>query len=227
MKRIGSWLMSIMLLCVPLSAFAEVSASDSMYLTSAVLSMEEWCQGLSEMAVAESTEDEVFMLNAVQNTLLLSEVVLLKAMDEGPALEKGMQELLPRELSCRDNGRNAFCQTPVMWIDDMGIYVLCDTVTRDAYLSVLMSLYQEDGAYLGSQRVEIAQRDGQTVMLIVDYDNTMCFTGRFAMRWDGERGEIIYTKTLGMNLDIVLDVSAWQSGEDIQEWTKNLLLPRQ
>ena len=50
-------------------------------------------------------------------------------------------------------------------------------------------------------------------------------TGRFAVLLSADQGKVVFTKTFGRTLEVVLNVEAWKYGEEIPEWSKDLLLP--
>lgn len=224
MKKLCAWLMMLSLLC-PTVTLAEVSPDDGLRLSNTLLATVQWDNWLTERKASGADDDESILTNMAQNILLLSQVLMLRAMDGAENLMENIGDLVVRPLTCSVSGKNLLCQMPVMWVDDMDVYATCDTVSRDDYLSAMYSLYQEDGTYLGTQRLEMARRDDTVLMLLVDYDNLMHLTGRFAARWQDGSPEILYTKTIGMNMDVVLDVSAWQSGEELSVWDSSLLRP--
>lgn len=158
-------------------------------------------------------------LNVCQN-------IHIKAMGEdGVVLRESLKDLQPRDTFCGDREDGAFSQTENVWLEDMNVYANSDAIYRDGYFSAKYSIYDDAGNYLGTQRVEHGKRNDEILMLIVDYDNIVGATGRFALRIQNGIPEVIFTKTFGMYMDIVLDVSEWQRGEEIERWDKLLLLP--
>ena len=71
----------------------------------------------------------------------------------------------------------------------------------------------------------MGKRNQQIIMLMIDYDATVDQTGRFAVLLSADQGKVVFTKTFGRTLEVVLNVEAWKNGEEIPEWSKDLLLP--
>lgn len=223
-SRVILFAMLAFVLCVNL-AMASAESEDRI-LSQIAAQMEVINRDMAAENASISDSDAQILYDLAIRALNVCQNVHIKAMgDEGVVLQESLKDLQSRDTVCGDREDGAFSRTENVWIEDMNVYANSDAVYREGYLSAKYSIYDNDGNYLGTQRVEYGKRNDQILMLIVDYDNIMGATGRFAMRIQDGIPEVIFTKTFGMHMDIILDVSEWQHGEEIKEWSKELLLP--
>lgn len=161
--------------------------------------------------------------STMDNTLLAAAAVLTDAQTAENDFTGKTGELQGYAPEIADDGK--FCASGTRWIAEIGAYCEVEVVCEEQYLSVLLTMYQNDGALVGMQKVELGRQGEEFMALLVDYDHLNWMTGRFAMLPDENTGRVIFTKTLGQTMDVVLDVKAWSEGETLESWDKDLLLP--
>lgn len=224
-KRFLILALALMWVLVGVSGKAEQELNNQKVMAEACEKLTVWENTFRTWNAAYTEDDDKTMFQLGQNVLTVSQSVILEAMSGEERNISIQNDLFYRENQCHSSEQNTYCQTSVIWMEELQCFATCDMVYRDQYVSVKYSLYDNNGIFIGTQRLEVGQRNNEAIMLVVDYDNTINATGRFAMKIDGTSSDIIFTKTLGMNLDIVLDINGWQYGENIAEWNKKLLLP--
>ena len=227
MKKLRFVLSFLLILGITLTnAFAE-SGSVSEYqsiLTQTSRAIEEWNVYLAEQT-AEITEEKTLSTLESANMMLMEAQTIQMLSLKQQCIKEQKEDMIPQERMARQTEGEEAVHTGIYWLEELGEYVSCETLFRDNYLYASQSTYTQDGAYIGTQIVELGTRDDETIVLIIDYDNTHSLTGRFAVRIKDGIGEVIFTKTIGKYLNVVLNVDMWQSGEDYGEWSKKLLLP--
>ena len=194
----------------------------------AVAELEAWNQKITELTEESAQEEEQLLGTKAQNSLSLAETVVLLTAYEEVTSAQSVGDIIQRERGVQVKKENRRLETEVFWLDAFGCYVSCDLLYREGYMYETNSMYDSEGTYLGTEILELGERDGQFVMLLIRYDAGLGATARYALLNDGESSSVVDTMTLGMHLDIVLDVDAWQSGSAQWEaWSKRLLLPAQ
>ena len=211
----------LLALLLPVCAMAEVMERES--LMDAAVQVNRWMDA-AEACVEELADEEAESLyQTMGNMLSVAVHALMDAMEpEGDFDDKvgDLQGYVPQI----NREKNSYA-SGTRWIREMGVYCEAEVSYTDNYLCSLLVMYQKDGTLIGIQRVEMAKQGEDFIALLVDYDHAEWMTGRFAMYPQQENSRVIYTKTLGQNLDIALDVKAWSEGADTGAWDKNLLLP--
>lgn len=223
-SRVVLFVLLALMLCVNLTTAA--AESEDRILSQIAAQMEVLNRDMVAAKESLSDSEAQILYDLAIRALNVCQNIHIKAMGEdGVVLRESLKDLQPRDTFCGDREDGAFSQTESVWLEDMNVYANSDVIYREGYLSAKYSIYDDAGNYLGTQRVEHGKRNDEILMLIVDYDNIVGATGRFALRIKNGMPEVIFTKTFGMHMDIVLDVSEWQRGEEIEEWDKALLLP--
>lgn len=223
-SRVVLFVLLVLALCVNLKMAA--AEGEDRILSQIAAQMEVLNLDMQTERASITDSDAQILYDLAIRALNVCQNIHIKAMGEdGVVLRESLKDLQPRDTFCGDREDGAFSQTENVWLEDMNVYANSDAIYRDGYFSAKYSIYDDAGNYLGTQRVEHGKRNDEILMLIVDYDNIVGATGRFALRIQNGIPEVIFTKTFGMYMDIVLDVSEWQRGEEIERWDKLLLLP--
>ncbi len=82
------------------------------------------------------------------------------------------------------------------------------------------------GDLVGMQRMQLAKRDDEILVALMDYNEDFSATTRFALHITQDEVRSIETGTFGITMEMVLDPHAWQMGESLGEWDKTLLYPK-
>ncbi len=223
MKKKTFIILLIATLCFSFFAAAENVGDRKDDLSRMAVEMEMWSQELEEAFSANQDTDVALILKYASEIIRITQECVLKDV-ENPVNEIQFDGLeIEPEYGVVDG--NAYYIAALHLLEGSGAYAAADVVYREGFLLARYSLYDVDGYYLATVRVETAKRENDWMILIVDYDHLDDTTGRFALKITEGKPEVIYTKTLGMNLYTVLDVSAWHQGVDFGAWNKQLLLP--
>lgn len=219
-------IIAVVFVCLAMvsGCMAEESIESRKVLAQSADEVMRWIATLDEWMAQYEGEDEQIVFDMSSNALQMSEVVLLSALIDDQVEIPADSDVFEQEFKCGAVNDNISCQTQTIWIDEIQMYAMSSVIFRDQYMLAEYSLYDAQGVYLGTQRVEVAEKDDEAILLLVDYDHTIRVTGRFAVRI-ADACDVIYTSTMGIKMDIVLDVNSWQRGESIDEWNEDLLLP--
>lgn len=167
-------------------------------------------------------EDSVFLMDQVSKALYDMRLFVMLSLEDDYILREDKGDIIYQEENCFHTDDYLLCQTP--YISVMKSYVQSDAYWRTNYLSIKTYYYDDQGRYSGSQRIDAARReDGQVLFYLNIYDPRNVISSRCVV-WMTAEGEVksLYFVTLGMVLDVYLDVDRWQSGEDIV-WDESLL----
>lgn len=224
-KVLGAIVMLLVLSLFSGAAMAELLAEQEVELIHAADAAEDWRTCIAQKKEQFTDEDSQILFGLCDNVLMLCQSGLLEDTEPQKTLTQILGEAIPRERSAGTDEESHLCNTSMVWVADMNSYITVDAYTRDGFARYECSLYNAQGDYLASGCLEIGMKDEQLMALVIDYDNLQGTTGRFAIHTDAEQREIIFTKTFGKNMKVVLDVDKWQSGAEIGAWDKALLLP--
>jgi len=220
---VRKWLMVLTAVFMLLTSTACAEELNRDALLDASTTVVEW-QVFGEEATAQlQDEDAVIMMEVMNNTLTVISSALMDAAQVENDFTGKMGELrgqLPYVDAVSGNYGSG-----TRWIDELSAYCDVQVSCENNYLCAELTMYDTEGTLLGLQRVEYGRQGEQFMALLVDYDQIQWMTGRFALYPEGISGRMIYTKTLGQTLDVVLDMRSWTQGEEIAEWNKYLLLP--
>lgn len=218
-----------LLLCLVLGAgCAAAETVDRGAYVDAVIEILDWAERLNDGVepLAEADADAVYLASVMIDTMDIAASVLLDAADASGDMSGMLGEVQCQapETYTLDGVHTVFSGSREM--EEISLVYEVTARWGDAFMVISMTLYDTGGELLGMQRLEIGEKDEALAVLLVDYDHLTEMTGRFAMKPDGEQGNVIFTKTLGQTMDVVLNVKDWAMGTaELGEWEKSLLLP--
>ena len=215
---------SVMILAIAMLLSTSLACAEdrNSFLDTAV-SVFEWQEHFNVKLDNMGHQDARMVMDTIDDALTISEWVLMDA-----ANVENDQINAVGEMQCSApemDAVNCYCTSGTRLIKEMGVYCEVEASWADEYLSVLLTMHQKDGSLVGMQKVELSRRGEEIMALLVDYDHLNWMTGRFAMLPDETSGRVIFNKTLGQTMDVVLDVKAWSEGKTLESWDKDLLLP--
>ena len=185
--------------------------------------LESWGQLLRDMDFTD--ESDIAARDLFRRTLSAVSSFCIAYASGNCSLAESADDLIQREAQYKDIGDNTIVQTEVFWLNEMSAYTVCDIIYRDDYCYATDSMYDQSGAYLGTEYLEIGQRDNNIMIALIRYDALLDMTSRYAMLIEYGAPAFIYSVSLGNHLNVVLDVNAWQQGGDVENWGTGLLLP--
>lgn len=206
------------------AACAESESYDESFLD-ATIEIDKWMQMIRELE--KNIDDEsIYVINAISVLLdtgssIMSEASKQVSYKDGMIIGDVITDL-PMYIKY-DN--SVYLESGTQHYDDLGYFYECRMEYTDAYMRLEVEFYLEDGSLAGMQKVEIAQRQDDYLLLLIDYDNDLNMTGRFAMTTQSGREDVLFTKTLGLTWTVEMDVRDWQNGTDYKTWDKALLYP--
>lgn len=218
-----------LLLCLALGAgCAAAEAADRHAYVDAVMEILDWADRLNASIepLEQADADAVYLASVMIDTMDVAASVLLDAADASGDMSGMLGEIQCQapETYTLDDVHTVFSGSREM----TEISLVYEVTGRwgENFMVLSMTLYDTMGELLGMQRLEIGEKDEELVVLLVDYDHRAELTGRFAMKPDTEKGNVIFTKTFGQTMDIVLNVKDWALGTtELGEWEQDLLLP--
>ncbi len=235
MKRVILFILIFLLLFSSSYAGAVALPEENIIGSRAITSTYEWQRFCKTRQQNTLNDNSIILLGLAQNILDMTLDVLLteNVSSENKSNLEGIDTsgtkatddyLIPQYDESEDSNNY---RTNSVYFDDINVYVQSDLLFREGYYLGKNYLLDSDGSLLAEMQVELGKRDETIALLIIDFDNTNYTTGRYILKMDEANKDddtIFFTKSFGKNMDIVLNVDAWQQGQYV-EWSEDLLLP--
>ena len=219
-KKIALYVAVMLLFAVSNAACAENERSENVFFDAA-LQIEQWNSKLVSMTETLEDENSQYLLATVINFHDVALAVFMDVANSASPLEgqAGDYKFSAPYQGTEDN----YWETGTRHIEGVEYYFEHRIMYFENYICTEMDIYRQDGTYLGSQKLEMGEKDGQLMLLFVDYDPITDMTGRFAMLPSGNNGNTIFTKTFGRTWDVTLNIRQWLAEDQDISWNKTLL----
>lgn len=187
----------------------------------AAMQIEQWNKELVSMTETIEDEDSQILLAAV---IRFHDIALTVFMDTANSPTPLEGEAGAYQFSSPyQETESHYLETGTRHIEGVDNYYEHRIEYSENYIRTEMDVYQMDGTYLGSEKLEMGKKGDQFILLFVDYDPIADMTGRFAMLPSENNGNTIFTKTFGRIWETSLDIRQWLTEDQTIFWNTSLL----
>ena len=189
----------------------------------ATMQMNSWIEELDKKREKMTDEDSNYFLSDVRENLSFYQAVLSKMQDAQSGLEDYPSYSWSR--SETDEGTITTLQAAPSQGVTGTIYVCKAEYTENDY-RVEMETYDEEGNPLHRQRLEMAAKDDEMMVMLLDYNTELDILSKFATWIQADDAQTIYLLVFGDQEEIRLNPRAWSNDhQTFETWDDTLLMP--
>ena len=226
MKRMMFILLNLVLLTSV--AFAESAMVDekSKQIMSATQTMQSWLDRLEQERQTITDEDSLFFLEQFQNIMNVSNALITISEDDTQAeVDLSAYPSYSWSQSETDEGTITTLQAAPSQGVTGTIYVCKAEYTENDY-RVEMETYDEEGNPLHKQHLEMAAKDDEMVVMLLDYNTELDILSKFATWIQADDAQTVYLLVFGDQEEIRLNPRAWSNDhQTFETWDDTLLMP--
>lgn len=226
MKRIMFIILNLVLLTSV--AFAEPAMVDekSKQIMSTTQTMQSWLDRLEQERQTITDEDSLYFLEQFQNIMNVSNALITISEDDALAeVDLSAYPSYSWSQSETDEGTITTLQAAPSQGVTGTIYVCKAEYTENDY-RVKMETYDEEGNLLHKQRLEMAAKDDEMVVMLLDYNTELDILSKFATWIQADDAQTVYLLVFGDQEEIRLNPRAWSNGhQTFETWDDTLLMP--
>lgn len=226
MKRIIFIILNLVLLTSV--AFAESAMVDekSKQIMSTTQTMQSWLDRLEQERQTITDEDSLYFLEQFQNIMNVSNALITISEDDTLAeVDLSAYPSYSWSQSETDEGTITTLQAAPSQGVTGTIYVCKAEYTENDY-RVKMETYDEEGNLLHKQRLEMAAKDDEMVVMLLDYNTELDILSKFATWIQADDAQTVYLLVFGDQEEIRLNPRAWSNGhQTFETWDDTLLMP--
>ena len=226
MKRMMFILLNLVLLTSV--AFAESAMVDekSKQIMSATQTMQSWLDRLEQERQTITDEDSLYFLEQFQNIMNVSNALITISEDDTQAeVDLSAYPSYSWSQSETDEGTITTLQAAPSQGVTGTIYVCKAEYTENDY-RVEMETYDEEGNPLHKQHLEMAAKDDEMVVMLLDYNTELDILSKFATWIQADDAQTVYLLVFGDQEEIRLNPRAWSNDhQTFETWDDTLLMP--
>ena len=226
MKRLLIMMISLVLFVS--SAVAEMSMEDERLnqVFDAVQIMQDWQNRLNQEVQTITDEKSVYFLEQFQEIMNVSNALItISAEDAQAEADLSAYPSYSWSQSETDEGTITTLQAAPSQGVTGTIYVCNAEYTENDY-RVKMETYDEEGNLLHKQRLEMAAKDDEMVVMLLDYNTELDILSKFATWIQAGDAQTVYLLVFGDQEEIRLNPRAWSNGhQTFETWDDTLLMP--
>ncbi len=226
MKRMMFILLNLVLLTS--AAFAESAMVDekSKQIMSATQTMQSWLDRLEQERQTITDEDSLFFLEQFQNIMNVSNAMITISGDDTQAeVDLSAYPSYSWSQSETDEGTITTLQAAPSQGVTGTIYVCKAEYTENDY-RVEMETYDEEGTPLHRQRLEMAAKDDEMMVMLLDYNTELDILSKFATWIQADDAQTVYLLVFGDQEEIRLNPRTWSNDhQTFETWDDTLLMP--
>ena len=226
MKRIMFIILNLVLLTSV--AFAESAMVDekSKQIMSATQTMQSWLDRLEQERQTITDEDSLYFLEQFQNIMNVSNALITISEDDTLAeVDLSAYPSYSWSQSETDEGTITTLQAAPSQGVTGTIYVCKAEYTENDY-RVEMETYDEEGNPLHKQHLEMAAKDDEMVVMLLDYNTELDILSKFATWIQADDAQTVYLLVFGDQEEIRLNPRAWSNDhQTFETWDDTLLMP--
>lgn len=226
MKRLLIMMISLVLFVS--SAVAEMSMEDERLnqVFDAVQIMQDWQNRLNQEVQTITDEKSVYFLEQFQGIMNVSNALItISAEDAQAEADLSAYPSYSWSQSETDEGTITTLQAAPSQGVTGTIYVCKAEYTENDY-RVKMETYDEEGNLLHKQRLEMAAKDDEMVVMLLDYNTELDILSKFATWIQAGDAQTVYLLVFGDQEEIRLNPHAWSNGhQTFETWDDTLLMP--
>lgn len=226
MKRMMLILLNLVLLTSV--AFAESAMVDekSKQIMSATQTMQSWLDRLEQERQTITDEDSLYFLEQFQNIMNVSNALITISEDDTQAeVDLSAYPSYSWSQSETDEGTITTLQAAPSQGVTGTIYVCKAEYTENDY-RVEMETYDEEGNPLHKQHLEMAAKDDEMVVMLLDYNTELDILSKFATWIQADDAQTVYLLVFGDQEEIRLNPRAWSNDhQTFETWDDTLLMP--
>lgn len=226
MKRIMFIILNLVLLTSV--AFAESAMVDekSKQIMSTTQTMQSWLDRLEQERQTITDEDSLYFLEQFQNIMNVSNALITISEDDTLAeVDLSAYPSYSWSQSETDEGTITTLQAAPSQGVTGTIYVCKAEYTENDY-RVEMETYDEEGNPLHKQHLEMAAKDDEMVVMLLDYNTELDILSKFATWIQADDAQTVYLLVFGDQEEIRLNPRAWSNGhQTFETWDDTLLMP--
>ena len=226
MKRIMFIILNLVLLTSV--AFAESAMVDekSKQIMSTTQAMQSWLDRLEQERQTITDEDSLYFLEQFQNIMNVSNALITISEDDTQAeADLSAYPSYSWSQSETDEGTITTLQAAPSQGVTGTIYVCKAEYTENDY-RVEMETYDEEGNPLHKQHLEMAAKDDEMVVMLLDYNTELDILSKFATWIQADDAQTVYLLVFGDQEEIRLNPRAWSNDhQTFETWDDTLLMP--
>ena len=226
MKRLLIMMISLVLFVS--SAVAEMSMEDERLnqVFDAVQIMQDWQNRLNQEVQTITDEKSVYFLEQFQEIMNVSNALItISAEDAQAEADLSAYPSYSWSQSETDEGTITTLQAAPSQGVTGTIYVCNAEYTENDY-RVKMETYDEEGNLLHKQRLEMAAKDDEMVVMLLDYNTELDILSKFATWIQAGDAQTVYLLVFGDQEEIRLNPRAWSNDhQTFETWDDTLLMP--
>ena len=226
MKRMMFILLNLVLLTSV--AFAESAMVDekSKQIMSATQTMQSWLDRLEQERQTITDEDSLYFLEQFQDIMNVSNALITISEDDTQAeVDLSAYPSYSWSQSETDEGTITTLQAAPSQGVTGTIYVCKAEYTENDY-RVEMETYDEEGNPLHKQHLEMAAKDDEMVVMLLDYNTELDILSKFATWIQADDAQTVYLLVFGDQEEIRLNPRAWSNDhQTFETWDDTLLMP--
>ena len=193
---------------------------------SATQTMQSWLDRLEQERQTITDEDSLYFLEQFQNIMNVSNALITISEDDTQA-EVDLSAYPPYSWSQSETDEGTI--TTLQAAPSQGvtgtIYVCKAEYTENDY-RVEMETYDEEGNPLHKQHLEMAAKDDEMVVMLLDYNTELDILSKFATWIQADDAQTVYLLVFGDQEEIRLNPRAWSNDhQTFETWDDTLLMP--
>lgn len=227
MKR---WMILFFMICLWNScAFAEsVIDEKEVRIYNANQVMESWTEKLKANEYKITDEGSQYSIEEIYQSIGFAEALIAQSSDSAERKSQADLSAYPSyswSQSETDEGTITTLQAAPSQGVTGTIYVCKAEYTENDY-RVKMETYDEEGNLLHKQRLEMAAKDDEMVVMLLDYNTELDILSKFATWIQADDAQTVYLLVFGDQEEIRLNPRAWSNGhQTFETWDDTLLMP--
>ena len=198
----------------------------SKQIMSTTQTMQSWLDRLEQERQTITDEDSLYFLEQFQNIMNVSNALITISEDDALAeVDLSAYPSYSWSQSETDEGTITTLQAAPSQGVTGTIYVCKAEYTENDY-RVKMETYDEEGNLLHKQRLEMAAKDDEMVVMLLDYNTELDILSKFATWIQADDAQTVYLLVFGDQEEIRLNPRAWSNGhQTFETWDDTLLMP--
>ena len=198
----------------------------SKQIMSATQTMQSWLDRLEQERQTITDEDSLYFLEQFQNIMNVSNALITISEDDTQAeVDLSAYPSYSWSQSETDEGTITTLQAAPSQGVTGTIYVCKAEYTENDY-RVEMETYDEEGNPLHKQHLEMAAKDDEMVVMLLDYNTELDILSKFATWIQADDAQTVYLLVFGDQEEIRLNPRAWSNDhQTFETWDDTLLMP--
>ncbi len=199
----------------------------SKQIMSTTQTMQSWLDRLEQERQTITDEDSLYFLEQFQNIMNVSNALI--TISEDDTLAEVDLSAYPSYSWCPQSETDEGTITTLQAAPSQGvtgtIYVCKAEYTENDY-RVEMETYDEEGNPLHKQHLEMAAKDDEMVVMLLDYNTELDILSKFATWIQADDAQTVYLLVFGDQEEIRLNPRAWSNDhQTFETWDDTLLMP--